>query len=326
MRRLVFIIVSYLLFVPFLKSQDVIVTASFDTNRILIGDQINYTVTVEQPSDVSLNLKPLADSLVRNIEILDGPETDTLLLEGGRMKYTGKYLVTSFDSGLYRVPPYYAELSTGDGIRRYHSDYSFLEVMRVNIAPQDTSAAIFDIIGPYRAPVTLGEILPWLLLALAAGAMIWGIIILFRRWRKTDQKPEIIINPDPAHIIAFRKLEALRDEKLWQQGETKLYYSKLTEILREYLDNRYGISSLEMTTSETLAALLKTGFKREWAYDTLKKILTGSDLVKFAKFKPEPAENDQHFQDSWQFVDITKVTQMVTANENISDKRKETAP
>ncbi|MBN1108669.1 MAG: hypothetical protein JXR66_12495 [Bacteroidales bacterium] len=296
-----------------LKGQDVFVSASFDTNRIYIGDQINYTVTVEQPSQLNLKLKPLADSLVRNIEILTGPVTDTAILGDGRIRYTGRYLVTSFDSGMYRVPPFYAELSTSEGIRRFHSDYSFLEVMRVNIAPRDTSSAIFDIVEPYRAPVTIAEILPWALIAIAAGLLIWGALILLRRFRKPGEVPEIITNPVPAHVTAFRKLEMLRDEQLWQKGEIKLYYSRLTEILREYLDNRYEISSLEMTSSETLQALLKSGFKKDWAYETLRNILTGSDLVKFAKYKPEPAENDQIFHDSWQFVEITKLT------ENVSD-------
>jgi hypothetical protein len=236
-----------------------------------------------------------------------------MLLEGGRMKYTGRYLVTSFDSGFYQIPPYYAELITEEGIRRYHSGYSFLEVMRVKIAPQDTSARIFDIVGPYKAPVTMVEILPWLLLALAAAALIWGLIMVLRRLRKPKEVAETEADPDPAHVIAFRKLEKLRDEKHWQKGAVKLYYTLLTEILREYLDNRYGINSPEMATSETLYALKKSGFKQDWAYGTLKNILTSADLVKFAKHMPGPAENDQYFSDSWQFVEITK--QVIVEND-----------
>ncbi len=73
------------------------------------------------------------------------------------------------------VPPFYAEIADAGGIKRFHSDYSFLEVIRVKIAPQDTSTKIFDIIKPYRAPVTIGEILPWVLLAAVAAALIWGL-------------------------------------------------------------------------------------------------------------------------------------------------------
>jgi hypothetical protein len=62
-----------------------------------------------------------------------------------------------------------------------------------------------------------------------------------------------------------------------------------------------------MTTSETLETLIKTGFKKDENYTDLKNILNGSDLVKFAKYKPEPSENELHFEKSWKFIEATKV-------------------
>ncbi|MCX6335175.1 MAG: hypothetical protein NT092_12900 [Bacteroidia bacterium] len=303
-----------------MNGQDVVVTVAFDSSRIYIGDQINYTVTVEQPSGLNLGLKPIKDTLCKNIEVLSGPVIDTTLMPGDRLKYISKYLITSFDSGIYKVPPFYAEINNENGIRRFYSDYSFLEVMRVKIAPQDTSIKIFDIVAPYKAPLTIGEILPWILLALVAAALIWGIIILLRKFKRSKKEPEVLINPDPAHIIAFRELEKLKNEQLWQKGEVKLYYSRLTEIVRQYLENRYNVYSLEMTTSETLEALLKTGFKRDESFASLKLVLNGSDLVKFAKYKPEPSENEQHFQDSWQFVETTMVREAVVADDHLKEK------
>jgi hypothetical protein len=294
-----------------LMAQEVSVTAVLDTTRIFIGDHVTYTVTVEQPAGLVLGLKPLKDTLAGNVEILAGPETDTLILPGERIRYTGRYVVTSFDSGRYEIPPYYAELSDKNGIKRYYSDYSFLEVIRVKIAPQDTSAAIFDIIDPYRAPVTFGELLPWILLAIVTAAAIWGAVLLFRKLRKTKPAPEIIINPDPAHIIAFRELEQLKNEQLWQKGEIKQYYSRLTEILRRYLENRYHVYSMEMTTAETLEVLVKSGFRRDEQYSRLKSVLTGADLVKFAKYMPEPLENDQYYTDAWNFVDATRIREQI---------------
>jgi hypothetical protein len=321
MRRLLLSIFTFTSGVFAVNGQDVYVNAAFDTSRIYIGDQINYTVTIEQPSGLELSLKPLKDTLCRNIDILSGPVSDTTLLSGDRLKFVNRYLITSFDSGLYEIPPFYAEIENESGIKRFHSDYSFLEVMRVKIAPQDTSAKIFDIVEPYRAPVTLGEILPWVLLAGVTAALIWGIIILLRRFRKTKKVPEEIINPDPAHVIAFRELEKLKEDQLWQKGETKQYYSRLTEIVRQYLENRYQVYSLEMTTSETLAALLKTGFRKDETFTILKSVLNGSDLVKFAKYKPDPAENEKHFEDSWQFVEKTKIRDEVIQGEPLKEKK-----
>jgi hypothetical protein len=287
------------------KAQDVTVTAAFDSSRIYIGDQINYTITVNQPAGLTLHLPLLKDTLCKTIEIISGPVMDSASVDNQRLKIVSKYLITSFDSGFYQVPPTYAEIKNESGIKRFYSGYAPLEVMRVKIAPADTSAKIFDIVKPYRAPVTIGEILPWVLLAVLAAALVWGTIKLIRKFMKQKKEPEIVINPDPAHVIAFRELEKLRDQQLWQKGEVKLYYSRLTEILRQYLENRYGVYSLEMTTSETLEALLRTGFRKDHLYTSLKTILNGSDLVKFAKYKPEPIENDEHFQNSWAFVEAT---------------------
>jgi hypothetical protein len=197
-----------------------------------------------------------------------------------------------------------------------------LEVIRVKIAPPDTTAKIFDIIKPYKAPITIGEILPWILIATLIGVISWLIIRLLRKLKKSETGTGTYIPPEPAHVIAFRELERLKNEQLWQKGETKKYYTMLTEILRQYLENRFRVFSLELTTSETLEALIKTGFKRNGSYNDLKTVLTGADLVKFAKYNPLPAENDAHFQNSWNFVMATKENEMVidSTEEKISVK------
>ena len=306
MRRLFFSIFLFISFIYSSYCQDVKVTAAFDTSRIYIGDQIHFSIIVEQPAGLNLSIPFFKDTLFKKIEILSGPIIDSSVNKEGRIKIVQKYLVSSFDSGFYQVPPVIAELKSESGIKRFFSGYSPLEVMRVKIAPADTTLKIFDIIKPYRAPVTLGEILPWILLLAVLGALIWAVIRFIRKRKKSEKGIEVFINPDPAHVIAFRELEKLRDEKLWQNGETKLYYTKLTEILRQYLENRFHVFSLELTTSETLEALVKTGFKKDASYNQLKTVLTGADLVKFAKYKPEPSENESHFQTSWDFVLVTK--------------------
>lgn len=294
-----------------LKSQDVSVTAAFDTTSILIGDQINFSVTVEQPSAMKLAIPVFRDTLSKNIEIISGPVKDTSQIQGNRLRITDRYLVTSFDSGYYRVNPVYAELNDNNGLKRFFSDYSILEVHRVRLTPPDTSAKIFDIRGPYRAPLTLGEVLPWILIVLLAAAITWMIIRLVKLNRKTAGKKTAPVIIEPAHVIAFRELEKLKKEQLWQKGDTKIYYSRLTEIVRQYLENRFNVYSLEMTTSETLQALVRTGFKRDERYNRLKAVLTAADLVKFAKYRPDPDENERAFSDSWDFVSETKVAEVI---------------
>jgi len=306
MKRLLIPIIFLFITISGISGQEVKVTAAFDSSRIFLGDQIYYTITVDRPSELKLTLPVLKDTICKNIEIVSGPITDSSEIKGGRLLITEKYLITSFDSGFYQVPPVFAELKNENGLKRFYSEYSQLAVMRVKIAPADTTAKFYDIVKPYKAPMTLGDMLPWLLLLTVFAFIIWATVRFIKKLRKSKTGIETVINPDPAHIIAIRELERLREDQLWQKGEIKLYYTKLTEILRQYLENRYMVYSLELTTAETLDALIKTGFKRDGLYNQLKTVLTGADLVKFAKYNPEPIENESHFQSSWDFVLATK--------------------
>jgi uncharacterized repeat protein (TIGR01451 family) len=302
--------------------QEVKISSAFDSARIDIGDQIKFTVTIDQPSTLKLTLPVFRDTLCKNIEIVSGPRTDTAKGPGGRIKIIQKYLITSFDSGRYQVKPVFAENKNEGGLKRFYSDYSVLEVMRVKIAPPDTTAKIFDIIKPYKAPVTFGEILPWLLMAAMLGAIVWAAIRYLPKLKKSESVTNVFTPSDPAHVIAFRELERLKSEELWQKGEIKKYYTELTEILRQYLENRFRVYSLELTTAETLETLVKTGFKKNGSYNDLKTVLTGADLVKFAKYNPVASENENHFQTSWNFVLATKEDEIVTepVNDTRSDK------
>jgi hypothetical protein len=309
--------------ISFAAGQEVTVTSAFDSSRIFLGDQINYRVTVDQPAGLRLKLPFFQDTLSNKIEIISGPSIDTVAAGSGRIKITEKYLVTSFDSGLYVVPPAFVEIQDENGLKRYYSDYTRLAVDRVNIAPADTAAKIFDIVGPYKAPLALGEIMPWILIALLAAAVVWLIIRYLKKRLKSHEDLEIIENPDPPHVIAFRELKRLLEEQLWQKGEVKLYYTELTEILREYLEKRFRVSSFEMTTSETLEALVKTGFKKDGSFKHLKAVLTGADLVKFAKHKPDAEENEIHFQQSWDFIEATKEVEIIMADDSGKHKKGE---
>jgi len=306
-----------------IKGQEVTVTAAFDSSRIYIGDQTNFTVIIDKPISYILSIPFFKDSLQKNIEILKGPLLDTSLLKDGRMRIKQKYLITSFDSGYYQVPPVYAEMKGENGIKRFYSDYSQLKVMRVKITPPDTTSKIFDIIKPYRAPLTVGEVLPWVLLFLLLSVAVWYLAKIIKNLRKKKTGDVMEVPREPAHVIAFRQLEQLKHEKLWEKGEIKGYYTRLTEIVRLYLENRFNVFSMELTTLETLAELKKAGFKEDESYRKLRTVLTGADLVKFAKFNPEPSENELQFNYAWEFVEATKLIPEIVENQAKSESNQE---
>ncbi len=300
-----YILIFFTLSGNLLSGQDVKVDATLDTSKIWLGDHLNYSFVIEQPADLSLKIPVLKDTLCKSVEILAGPLIDSAILDGNRIRIKGSYLITSFDSGFYEIPPFYAELREETGVKRYYSDYNYLEVLRVRIAPADTTTKIFDIIEPYKAPLSFSEVIPWIFLVALVIIAAWLAWKYARRLFRPSDQPEIAVLPDPAHIIAFRELEILKNEELWQKNQLKTYYSRLTEIVRSYLDNRFNVNSLELTTSETLEALVRKGFKQDGPYNKLKEVLTSADMVKFAKFIPGRDDHTRYFEMSWSFVDET---------------------
>lgn len=313
MRR---VLVAFALFLVSLAvfPQDITVVAQPDTTVMLIGDQTGFTVTATMPSDVRADLRTVTDTLTGKIIVLRRDPRDTVSSPDGTMTLTDHYLITSFDTGTYRIPPFYAEVTEGDSVLRYYSDDAFLEVLRPDITPSDTTDVIFDIVPPRGAPVTFAEILPWLVIAIIAAAVLYLLARFLPRnpLRRFVRPP---VPPEPAHVIALRELQALHAEELWQKGEIKEYYSRLSDILRRYIDNRYSISSPELTTDDTVRMLQKASVTTRDQMVLVKELLSLSDMVKFAKYLPEAALNESSFDDAERFVEETKVVEAIPEEE-----------
>jgi hypothetical protein len=110
---------------------------------------------------------------------------------------------------------------------------------------------------------------------------------------------------EPAHIIAFRALDKLKEEKIWEKGEVKEFYSCLTEITRTYIERQYGIPAMESTTEEILRAFRKTNPDDNLLDEILKELLELADLVKFAKETPLPVFNQTNLNNAYIFVQKT---------------------
>lgn len=293
-----------------LSAQEIRVTSKPDTSAILIGDQTGFTVTAEIPAGVSANLSSAADSLAGKIVILRRDPRDTAVSADGSMKITDRYLITSFDSGSYAIPPFYAGVASGDSLLKYFSDYSFLDVIRPDVAPQDTTDVIYDIIPPRGAPVTFREVLPWVVIALIAAVIVWLLARFLPRnpLRRFVRPPA---PPEPAHIVALRDLQVLREEELWQKGEIKEYYSRLSDILRRYIDGRFSISSPELTTDETVRMLQKAAVTTPGQMALVKELLSVSDMVKFAKYLPDSTVHVTFMENAVRFVEETRLPDAV---------------
>lgn len=289
-----------------LDGQDIIVTSTPDTSAILIGDQIHFKVTASLPGMSEVTLSTATDTLSEKIIILGTPGRDTLTMADGSKAIIDDYLITSFEAGTYSIPPFYAEVASGDTVLRFYSDYSELVVSKPEITPVDTTDVIFDIVAPRKAPLTFRDFLPWIIMAGMTALILWLLArYLPRNPIKRLMKPAP--PAEPSHLIALRELGRLREEQLWQKGEIKEYYSRLSEILRRYIEGRFGISSPELTTDETVRMLQRAAVLKQPEMSVIKEILSVSDMVKFAKYLPQEEINHKAFESSLNFVESTKI-------------------
>lgn len=291
---------SLLLCTSVYADQGINVDARFDSAAILIGDQINLSIMVEQPREAVVSLPQYKDSIAGKIEILTTSKIDSFYLPNGRVRITQQYLVTSFDSGVYTLDPVKFAYSIAG-----HSDtiISMPLSLTVNTIQIKDPKKIADIKSVIDIPLTFKEILPYI--SFGIGFIILIIIIAYVYMRLKHNKPilGILEKPaEPAHVIAFRELEAIKNEKLWQQGQYKLFHSRVSETVRLYIENRFKVPALESTSDEIITSLKSIPQVDTKTMMEMKEMLALSDLVKFAKAEPMPDENEETWRIAYDFV------------------------
>lgn len=300
---------SFILFfcaVATTNAQQIKATASLDSANILIGDQVKLFLEIDHPKNVMVHFPQVPDSIAGKIEVLNHSGIDTFNLEDEKnLKQIQSYLITCFDSGVYRIPPYWFKINVDGHIDSVPSNGVTLQVHTMAI---DTTKGPTDIKMPYGAPLTLKEVIPYILGVILIGAIIF--LVLYSIKRKKNNKP-IFSKPakpkEPAHIIALRELDRIKNEKIWQKDKIKQYYSEVTEVLRNYIEDRFEISAMEKTTDEIIQSFkYRNDLLSEKSFNNLSRILSLADLVKFAKYKPLPDDNNLTLVDTYFFVNETK--------------------
>jgi len=285
-----------------LYGQYVEIRAELDTNQITIGDQFYLKLKVDQPVSAVVEFPAFSDTIIGNIEILGQSGIDTTHLSNDRLELKQHILLTSFDSGFYEIPPFPFKISLDNWTDSIYSNPSYLFVHTVAL-----DSVIRDIKQPLHVPVSFAEIYPYVLIGLFTAAMIIALFYYLRKRKRKEPLFRTLKPSEPAHVIALRELDKLSSEKLWQKGEHKNYYTRLTEIIRVYIEMRYDIPAMEQTSMEILEAWDASGYgENTELIDILKKLLSLADLVKFAKEKPLPEDNEVNLENAYEFVRLTK--------------------
>lgn len=283
-----------------------IVSATLDSTTLFIGDQTDLHLRAIGEVGEQVTMPVLDKELIPGVEIVDRTIVDTLSLKDGRVQYDQYLTVTSFEDSLFYIAP----LPFVSGDDTVWSDGLTLNVVQP-FEMDTTDMAITDIKGVYKAPVWWWGIFRWVLLAvLLAGVGVAGyyLITYLQRRKLEEAGNEVVTEPlRPAEEVALEKLDAIKEKKIWQQGQVKEYYTQLTDVVREYIARRFEVSSVEQTSDETLRDIRPLLSERKDLYDQLRKMLTLADLVKFAKWSTTPDENELSLRNAYTFVKETTI-------------------
>ena len=282
-------------------AQNIQAEAKLEQSTIRIGDQTLLHLSVRQPAKTAVSFPLLSDTLTGKVQIVKAGKPDTIIDTNDKNSITvnKEYTITSFDAGTYTIPP----LSFSAGSNVIKTNELTLQVATVKV---DTTKGIYDIRQPLAVSYTFFDWLKdnwyWFALGVLVVLIIIGTIWYLKK-RPVKEKPvkQVIVPGAPPHEIALNKLKLLKEKKLWQQDEVKLYHSELSDILREYLEQRYKVKTHEKTSHEIFESLKRLNIAEE-NKGMLRQILTLADLVKFAKEKPIPAENEESMENAVFFV------------------------
>lgn len=294
------------------------VSAKIDTSMMLIGDQTNFRVEASFPDGYKVMLPVMADTVSRGLEIVEAGTVDSVLADG-IVRISQKYVVTNFDSGWYAVRQLpFAILDPSGNTDTIYSEQVYYGVMTM---PLDTANA--NAICPPKpmaeAPFKISELVPyakWAMLVLLVAAIVALVVyVLVKRKRNepifAKPKPQ-----EPAHVIALRQLDELKEQKLWQRGLVKEFYSSLTDIVRVYLNGRFGVQAMESTTAEIMQMTKNVPEIDKDLRSNLQDLLGRADFVKFAKAQAEANENEASFAFVEHFVLTTKPVEQLRDDED----------
>ncbi len=276
------------------------IKTELDTNNILIGERITVSFLVTAPSKTGIVWPTLRDTSGK-VEVIKDFPADTVSKDKGMLVLKKRYSLTSFDKGTFSVEPAVFTFT-----KNPDSIVANIPALQFRTVTVDTAKPIRDIVGPMSEPITFMEILPYLLIILGIGAIVYFVIFFMKRY-KPKQIGEQAFEPKiPAHLLALQQLRALDEKKLWQTARVKQYYIELTEIIRSYIERRFNIFAMEMTSGEIKSALDSID-----AEPALKNkfftMLDNADLAKFAKYEPLPDENYSSMKICIEFIEATKL-------------------
>jgi hypothetical protein len=290
------------MFIPalLLARDQISVESTVDRQEITIGDRVRYTVTVTADTAIRVDSLTLGSNLGA-FEIKDYVPREEKVREGYRI-ITEAFDITTFTTGNYQIPPLKIRYTGTDGERKSISTDPIAIKVKSLLTGEDA-----EDIKPLKGLKSFQRPFPYWMVIVGAAILLAAalFIVLYRRAKKPIDLSAEEIDTRLPWEIALQELGELKDTDFLARGEYKLFYLKLTEIFRRYLEKRYGISALERTTWEIVMEFRQLGLSSD-EEKQIREFLDDCDLVKFAKFKPTAEQAEHDFERAHEFVMQTR--------------------
>ncbi|XZF12824.1 hypothetical protein ACTHGU_13635 [Chitinophagaceae bacterium MMS25-I14] len=303
-------IVPYFIFILLLSATqnsfaqgDAKVTARLDASQITIGDQARLFIeATHNQMQSKLQWAEIPDTF-NHLEIVEKGKIDTVK-QGDIVTYKQRLLITGFDSGSFKIPALQFSVIPNQGTASMiQTDSMQLLVQTVAV---DTTKGYHGIKGIMNVKTTWLDYLAYIIGAIILIGLTIFVVLYFVRNKKVPVPQAKPLGPVETITEQYtRLLRELDQKQLWQHNQVKEYYVELTDIVRDYIEQRFRTPAMELTTDELLA---KARMTKDLAphQDLLAFILRTADLAKFAKAQPLPQEHMQALENAQHFVAITK--------------------
>ena len=274
-------------------------TAKVQDDHVAVGTPFALDLTLKAPYGTVVEWNPfLTDTLSAQIDILKRGDLQRTADADSNIIVQQQLTLMTFDTGYVEVPS--INLSILNSQFSTFTDPIQLYSTTISV---DTTQVFRPLVPPIEHPVSMKEVFPWLLgllILIIIGLAIWYYVK--HRKPRVDENGEPVRGPKtPPYDKAIGDLESLKQQKLWQAGKVKEYYSGLTDIAREYIEGQFQVNAVEMTIDDILREIRELHFD-EALFGKLKDTMELADLVKFAKYSASALESDNAMSDMTDFV------------------------
>lgn len=281
------------------------VKSEVDTAVITIGDRIRYAITIDRQADLQI-AKPGEGLNLGMFEIKDYTFHEPRKIND-RLIERYEFEISVYDTGKFVIPPFPVAYFTADTSQSFKIiEAPAIEIYVRSLLAGDEARELKDIKYPIYFPFDYGFFISMGLLVILVGVLIY---LAYKLWKRRQEKGYLFSPPPPprpAHEIALQALDELFRSDWLENRQYKAFFSRLSEIIRHYLEGRYFVAAMEQTTTDILTIMPRYE-SDPILLNKLEQILRLSDVVKFAKYIPDQDEIESVKNHSLEFIEQSKI-------------------